>query len=71
MDVLKDDPIVSYMETIAGKSSEQCLAKSPNKHNRLLMTAEPMADELVMRIEKEEIFPAMDVKLRARELVSK
>lgn len=71
VDVIKDDPIVSYMETIASKSSEQCLAKSPNKHNRLLMTAEPMNDELVIRIEKEEIFPSMDVKLRARELVTK
>jgi len=58
------------METIIAKSCEQCLAKSPNKHNRLLMTAEPMDDALVVKIEKEEIFPSQDVKARAKILVT-
>lgn len=68
--ILKDDPIVSYRETISEKSKETCLAKSPNKHNRLFMTAEPLADELVEKIENEDIFPSQDVKARARMLVT-
>lgn len=67
--VLKDDPIVSYRETIAEKSKEQCLSKSPNKHNRLFMSAEPINDQLVLDIEAEKIFPSQDVKARARVLV--
>jgi elongation factor 2 len=70
VEVIKDDPIVSYMETICEKSSETCLSKSPNKHNRLFMTAEPIHEELIMKIEKEDIFPSQDVKARARILVS-
>jgi elongation factor 2 len=70
VDVLKDDPIVSYMETIQAKSCEQCLAKSPNKHNRLLMSAEPMADDLVLKIENQDIFPSQDIKARAKMLVT-
>ena len=31
------DSVVSYRETITEKSSQQCLSKSPNKHNRLYM----------------------------------
>jgi len=58
------------METLTEKSSEMCLAKSPNKHNRIFMTAEPLADELVLRIEAEKIFSSQDVKARARVLVT-
>merc|ERR1719203_151780 len=45
------DPVVSYRETVSGESSQTCLAKSPNKHNRLYLTAEPLADELSKDIE--------------------
>merc|ERR1712088_470561 len=31
----KSDPIVSYRETVMERSSQTCLSKSPNKHNRL------------------------------------
>jgi len=58
------------METINEKSSVTCLSKSPNKHNRLFMTAEPMSEELVQKIEKEDIFPSQEVKARARMLVT-
>ena len=34
------------------------------------MTAEPIQDELVLKIEKEDVFPAQDPKARARILVS-
>jgi len=68
--VIKDDPIVSYMETCIEKSKETCLSKSPNKHNRLFMTAEPLHDQLVIDIEKEKIFASQDPKIRARALVT-
>ena len=29
------DPVVSYRESVADKSNQTCLSKSPNKHNRL------------------------------------
>jgi len=53
--VIRDDPIVSYRETIIEKSKEQCLAKSPNKHNRLFMVAEPVHDDLIKLIEEEKV----------------
>merc|ERR1712050_642719 len=51
-DFTVSDPVVSYRETVTGTSSQTCLAKSPNKHNRLYMTAEPMDDDLNNEIEK-------------------
>src|SRR5690606_37841221 len=46
----KSNPVVSYRETITG-TSEECLAKSPNKHNRLTVFAETIPEELVDAIE--------------------
>lgn len=68
--VIRDDPIVSYRETIVEKSNEQCLAKSPNKHNRLFMVAEPIHDDLIKLIEDEKLYPSQDVKARARVLIN-
>merc|ERR1711957_1096349 len=34
------DPVVSYRETVNETSSQTCLAKSPNKHNRIYLTAD-------------------------------
>ena len=36
------DPFVSYRETVSEESEIMCLAKSPNKHNRIYMKAQPM-----------------------------
>jgi len=58
------------MESCTEKSIETCLSKSPNKHNRLFMTAEPMDMGLVEQIEQEKIFPQQDVKVRAKVLVN-
>ncbi|KAJ6096531.1 hypothetical protein N7486_007277 [Penicillium sp. IBT 16267x] len=60
------DPVVSYRETVTAKSSMTALSKSPNKHNRLYMTAEPMSEELSLAIESGKISPRDDFKLRAR-----
>ena len=48
----KSDPVVSYRETVSEESSQMCLSKSPNKHNRLFMKAVPMPDGLAEDIDK-------------------
>lgn len=60
------EPVVQYRETVAGKSSMTALSKSPNKHNRLYMVAEPMEEELAKTIEDGKIGPRDDFKARAR-----
>ena len=60
------DPVVQYRETVTGKSSITALSKSPNKHNRLYMIAEPMAEEVSKEIESGKIGPRDDIKIRAR-----
>ncbi|KAJ2948253.1 hypothetical protein O0L34_g7481 [Tuta absoluta] len=44
--IKKSDPVVSYRETVDELSDQMCLSKSPNKHNRLFMKAQPMPDGL-------------------------
>jgi elongation factor 2 len=61
-------PVVQYRETVAGKSSITALSKSPNKHNRLYMIAEPLDEEVSKAIEEGKISPRDDFKLRARVL---
>merc|ERR1712048_758747 len=50
-DFMQTDPIVSYRETVGALSSQICLAKSPNKHNRMYIQAQPMDEELSVAIE--------------------
>jgi len=65
------DPVVSYRETVIDESSEMCLSKSPNKHNRLFMKAVPMPDGLPDDIDKNEVNARQDFKIRARYLSEK
>ncbi|CAE8585935.1 unnamed protein product [Polarella glacialis] len=58
------DPVVSYRETVNGTSSQTCLAKSPNKHNRIYLTAEPISDEVCAGIEDGKLGPKADPKER-------
>merc|ERR1712032_634634 len=60
------DPVVSYRETVTQLSSQTCLAKSPNKHNRIYLTAEPLAEELSVAIESGPCGPKAEAKERAR-----
>jgi len=60
------DPVVQYRETVSSKSSMTALSKSPNKHNRLYMIAEPISEELSNEIEAGKIGPRDDIKARAR-----
>lgn len=60
------DPVVSYRETVGGESSMTALSKSPNKHNRLYVTAQPLGEEVSLAIESGKINPRDDFKARAR-----
>ncbi|KAK5073086.1 translation elongation factor 2 [Lithohypha guttulata] len=62
------DPVVQYRETVGGKSSMTALSKSPNKHNRLYVIAEPLGEEVSKDIENGKIAPRDDFKARARVL---
>lgn len=60
------DPVVSYRETVTAQSSQTCLAKSPNKHNRLYLVAEPLAEEVTVAIEDGKLGPKAEPKERAK-----
>lgn len=62
------DPVVSFCETVRGETEITCVAKSPNKHNRIYLTAEPLSAELTTAIEANEIFEDQEPKERARSL---
>jgi len=62
------NPVVSYRETVTEPSSVDVLSKSPNKHNRLFMKAEPLPEELVKDIEDKVVSPKDDPKVRAKKL---
>jgi elongation factor 2 len=61
------EPIIPYVEAVTLESRITCLAKSPNKHNRLYCRAEPLPELLV----KEMISNSLpkDPKERARYLI--
>jgi len=62
-------PVVPLRETVTDKSSMVCLAKSPNKHNRLYLTAEPITENLVKQLASKEIHSRGDVNAQSRVLV--
>jgi len=72
------EPVVSFAETVSARTGEedesfprQCVSKSPNKHNRIYIYAEPMDLELCQEIEKDEIKQTDDAKARARILAER
>jgi elongation factor 2 len=62
--IKKGDPVVQYKETVTTESSQICLSKSPNKHNRLHISAAPLGDELTQAIDDQKITPKQDMKTR-------
>jgi len=64
----KSDPVVSYRETVQTESSTTCLSKSPNKHNRLFMTAVNMPEGLPEDIDDGNVTARDDFKIRGRYL---
>jgi len=66
-----DAPSVQYRETVTGESNIMCLSKSPNKHNRLFVKAEPLSEEVNQAIETKVVWPTQDQKKRATMLEKK
>jgi len=68
-EIKKGDPVVTYKETVTEESSQMCLSKSPNKHNRLFLKGMPLTDDLSAMIEEEKVGPKSDPKERTKILV--
>ncbi|KAJ5074290.1 eukaryotic translation elongation factor 2a tandem duplicate 1-related [Anaeramoeba ignava] len=66
--IIKSTPIVSFCETVSIKSTINCLAKSPNHHNRLYAQADCLGEELSKAIEEGFVSPNMQFKERAKYL---
>ena len=69
--ITQSDPVVPYKETVTSKSSQICMAKSPNKHNRLYVIAEPLDEKLVEEIDNGSIKANDDMKITSRLLIDK
>ncbi|EFC49643.1 predicted protein, partial [Naegleria gruberi] len=52
IEIQVEEPIVRLLESITVESHRETLAKSPNKHNRFFMKAEPLQEELSNEIER-------------------
>jgi elongation factor 2 len=63
------EPVVSFRETVTKLSSIQCLAKSPNKHNRLYCQAAPLEQGIIDEIDKGQMTSRDDAKARGRHLI--
>jgi len=69
-EIKKGDPVVTYAETLSEESSQMCLSKSPNKHNRLYCKGEPMSEDLSNAIEEgTNVGPKCDTKIMAKYMV--
>merc|ERR1711998_163827 len=66
--IVKGDPVASFRETVTEESDRMCLSKSPNKHNRLFMRAQPLSEELSQAIDEGKIKATQDAKERGRML---
>jgi elongation factor 2 len=67
-ELVVSEPVVSFRETVLEESSQTCLSKSPNKHNRLFCVAVPLIEGLSEAIDSGKITPRDDPKARARKL---
>lgn len=61
-------PVVSFCETVKEESDITCCSKSPNKHNRIYLTAEPLGDEFCKGVDNGDINLQEEKKLIARNL---
>merc|ERR1711931_434616 len=69
--IKKSDPVVSYRETVSEESHMMCLSKSPNKHNRIYMKANPFPDGLAAEIEEGEVSHKQEEKARGKYIAEK
>lgn len=69
-EITVSDPVVPLRETVIGNSNQICLSKSPNKHNRLYMSAQSLHPDLVVKMGNKEITIKDDVNIRSKSLVN-
>jgi elongation factor 2 len=50
VEIVTSTPVVVYRETVTKKCSEVAEGKSPNKHNRLYFTAEPVSEAIMQAL---------------------
>jgi len=62
------EPVVSFRETITTETDQTVMSKSPNKHNRLYLTAEPLDEEVSNDIDAGHINMRDDPKVRGKYL---
>ncbi|MDO5849624.1 MAG: elongation factor EF-2 [Methanobacteriaceae archaeon] len=55
VDIIQSEPIVVYRETVAGKTANPVEGKSPNKHNRLYLTVEPLEQSLFDALQRGDL----------------
>ncbi|QQG39282.1 MAG: elongation factor EF-2 [Candidatus Woesearchaeota archaeon] len=69
LDVITSPPIVVYREHVK-KVSQEIEGKSPNKHNKFYITAEPLPDNIYEAIKAREV-PEMRMKKSTKEIWDK
>jgi len=60
-------PVVGFCETVLHLSKIVCLGKSPNKHNRLYFTVQPLGDEISKALELKKL-DTSDFKILSKQL---
>ena len=63
--------VASYKETVINKSTQICMAKSQNKHNRIYVIVEPMDEKLVGEIDNKNTKVSDDLKVTSRLVIDK
>jgi len=61
LEIITSEPLINYRETIKG-SCEPIMAKSPNRHNKIIMKIEPLEPEIAEMIRTGEISELKDKK---------
>jgi elongation factor 2 len=64
--IVQGKPVVSFCESVSVETTQTMIGKSPNKHNRIYMTAEPTGEEFCIAIDDGELVINQEPKVRAR-----
>jgi elongation factor 2 len=69
LQIVTSQPIVVYRECVKGRSPQAFEGKSPNRHNRFFMIAEPLSPEIVKALHDNEI--PSEPRKHAKEIAEK
>eukprot|EP00808_Paulinella_micropora_P024354 g60066.t1 len=59
-------PVVQFCETITEPTDQDVMGKSPNKHNRLTLRAQPLSEEFCKAIDSKDLNIELEKKKRAK-----